>query len=160
MITTGCGFQHRCLGKWRYVDMWNYEKRLEYPVKIKQTNPALAAMIISQYGGPDFVKVYSFPSYIYCTCYSITDTDNSSVSINLDNIIISMIILICFGKSVKKSSYGIHYLQQITWHPNGCLNVGFSRNFKVYILYPLMLHVLENLSHFSMVHQHIYDQTC
>lgn len=41
--------------------MWNYEKRLEYPVKIKQTNPALAAMIISQYGGPDFVKVYSFP---------------------------------------------------------------------------------------------------
>ena len=52
-ITTGCGFQHRCLGKWRYVDMWNYEKRLEYPIKIKQTNPALAAMIISQYGGPD-----------------------------------------------------------------------------------------------------------
>ena len=25
----------------------------EYPIKIKQTNPALAAMIISQYGGPD-----------------------------------------------------------------------------------------------------------
>ena len=52
-ITIGCGFQHRCLGKWRYVDMWNYEKRLEYPIKIKQTNPTLAAMIISQYGGPD-----------------------------------------------------------------------------------------------------------
>ena len=33
--------------------MWNYEKRLEYPIKIKQTNPTLAAMIISQYGGPD-----------------------------------------------------------------------------------------------------------
>lgn len=33
--------------------MWNYEKRLQYPVKIKQTNPTLAAMIISQYGGPD-----------------------------------------------------------------------------------------------------------
>ncbi len=31
--------------------MWNYEKRLQYPIKIKQTNPALAAMIISQYGG-------------------------------------------------------------------------------------------------------------
>ena len=28
--------------------MWNYEKRLEYPIKIKQTNPTLAAMIISQ----------------------------------------------------------------------------------------------------------------
>lgn len=33
--------------------MWNYEKRLQYPIKIKQTNPTLAAMIISQYGGPD-----------------------------------------------------------------------------------------------------------
>ena len=33
--------------------MWNYEKRLQYPVKIKQTNPKLAKMIISQFGGPD-----------------------------------------------------------------------------------------------------------
>lgn len=33
--------------------MWNYEKRLEYPINIKQTDPAMAAMIISQYGGPD-----------------------------------------------------------------------------------------------------------
>lgn len=38
--------------------MWNYEKRLEYPINIKQTNPTLAAMIISQYGGPYFNKVY------------------------------------------------------------------------------------------------------
>ena len=33
--------------------MWNYEKRLEYPIKIKNPNPALAKFIISQYGGPD-----------------------------------------------------------------------------------------------------------
>ncbi len=33
--------------------MWNYEKRLQYPVNIKNCNPTLAAMIISQYGGPD-----------------------------------------------------------------------------------------------------------
>lgn len=33
--------------------MWNYEKRLEYPLNIKQTNPKLAQFIISQYGGPD-----------------------------------------------------------------------------------------------------------
>ena len=32
--------------------MWNYEKRLEYPIKIKTPNPALAKFIISQYGGP------------------------------------------------------------------------------------------------------------
>lgn len=33
--------------------MWNYEKRLQYPIKITQTNPKLAQVIISQYGGPD-----------------------------------------------------------------------------------------------------------
>ena len=33
--------------------MWNYEKRLQYPVKITQTNPKLAQIIISQFGGPD-----------------------------------------------------------------------------------------------------------
>ena len=33
--------------------MWLYEKKLEYPVKIKNPNPALAKFIISQVGGPD-----------------------------------------------------------------------------------------------------------
>ena len=33
--------------------MWNYEKRLQYPVNISQTNPKLAMVIISQFGGPD-----------------------------------------------------------------------------------------------------------
>ena len=33
--------------------MFIYEKKLQYPVKIKNTNPKLAAVIISQYGGPD-----------------------------------------------------------------------------------------------------------
>ena len=32
--------------------MFVYEKRLQYPVKIKNTNPKLAKMIITQYGGP------------------------------------------------------------------------------------------------------------
>lgn len=33
--------------------MWSYEKHLQYPVRIKNTNPRLASAIISQYGGPD-----------------------------------------------------------------------------------------------------------
>lgn len=32
--------------------MWIYEKKLQYPVHIKNSNPALAKLIISQYGGP------------------------------------------------------------------------------------------------------------
>ncbi len=33
--------------------MWIYEKKLQYPVKIKNPNPRLAGVIISQLGGPD-----------------------------------------------------------------------------------------------------------
>ena len=33
--------------------MWQYSKKLEYPVKIKKANPAMAKLIISQLGGPD-----------------------------------------------------------------------------------------------------------
>lgn len=33
--------------------MFIYEKKLQFPVKIKNCNPRLAAFIISQYGGPD-----------------------------------------------------------------------------------------------------------
>ena len=31
--------------------MWDYERKLMYPVKIKNPNPALAKIIIAQYGG-------------------------------------------------------------------------------------------------------------
>ena len=33
--------------------MWVYEKKLQYPINIRNRNPQLAKFIISQYGGPD-----------------------------------------------------------------------------------------------------------
>lgn len=33
--------------------MWTYDKKLEYPVKIKRRDPRMARLIITQYGGPD-----------------------------------------------------------------------------------------------------------
>ncbi len=33
--------------------MWNYEKKLQYPVRIRRPNAKLAGIIISQLGGPD-----------------------------------------------------------------------------------------------------------
>lgn len=33
--------------------MWQYEKRLQYPVNITRTDPKMAKVIISQFGGPD-----------------------------------------------------------------------------------------------------------
>lgn len=39
--------------------MWSYEKKLQYPVNIKNTNPKLAQIIISQYGGV-YTRSYNF----------------------------------------------------------------------------------------------------
>ena len=41
--------------------MWVYEKKLQYPINIKQTNPKLAKIIISQYGGLYCKKIYKKP---------------------------------------------------------------------------------------------------
>ena len=37
--------------------MFVYQKKLQYPVRIKNTNPKLASLIISQYGGPEWERV-------------------------------------------------------------------------------------------------------
>lgn len=33
--------------------MWTYDKKLQYPVKIARPNPAMAKLIMTQFGGPD-----------------------------------------------------------------------------------------------------------
>ena len=38
--------------------MWNYEKRLQFPVNIKETNPEIAKIIITQYGGVYCSNIY------------------------------------------------------------------------------------------------------
>lgn len=42
--------------------MFVYEKRLQYPIRIKQTNPKLAKIIVTQYGGAHF-KCYKKGDY-------------------------------------------------------------------------------------------------
>lgn len=37
--------------------MWIYEKKLQYPVRIKNPNPALAKIIITQYGGANINRL-------------------------------------------------------------------------------------------------------
>lgn len=40
--------------------MWNYEKRLQYPVHIKTPNAKIAQVILSQYGGPYHCNRWGF----------------------------------------------------------------------------------------------------
>lgn len=42
--------------------MWVYEKKLQYPVNIKNPNPKLAQAIITQLGGADCLKIQFYPA--------------------------------------------------------------------------------------------------
>jgi spore coat protein JC len=39
--------------------MWKYDKKLQYPVKIKNTNPKMAKIIMTQLGGADAIRYKS-----------------------------------------------------------------------------------------------------
>lgn len=47
------GLRSPAVGKGGELSMWTYEKRLQYPVNIKNPNPQMAQVICSQIGGPD-----------------------------------------------------------------------------------------------------------
>ena len=63
--------------------MWQYDKKLQYPVNIKNSNPQLAKVIISQLGGFNCKKIYCisqenkhlpYPAvfqWARCFCYNI-----------------------------------------------------------------------------------------
>ena len=44
--------------------MWNYEKRLQYPVNISKCNLKAAQVIMSQFGGPDYCNIHTILYYI------------------------------------------------------------------------------------------------
>lgn len=45
--------------------MWNYEKRLQYPVHIKTPNAKIAQVILSQYGGPYLCTLWELFPILY-----------------------------------------------------------------------------------------------
>lgn len=52
--------------------MWSYDKKLQYPINIKNPNPKLAKFIISQYGGA-YCKSLS-KAILLCLNFRITNT--------------------------------------------------------------------------------------
>ena len=86
--------------------MWIYEKRLQFPVNIKETNAKLAQDIISQYGGPDGEMGASmrYLSQRY-------DMNNSKVKAALTDIGISVsILLLLFFNEVCFNNFRLKML--------------------------------------------------
>lgn len=100
--------------------MWNYEKRLQYPVKITQTNAKLAQVIISQFGGPDGELAASmrYLSQRYTMPYKevtgiLTDIGNEGLLLHTPGLWESVsgrfLQSFCFFKSFSFSRTNIHF---------------------------------------------------
>ena len=98
--------------------MWNYEKRLEFPVNIKRTDPAMAQLIITQYGGPDgelgaSMRYLSqrFAMPYKNVCGVLTDIGTEELA-HLEMIctIVHQLTRDLTPEQVKKSGFGAYYV--------------------------------------------------
>lgn len=115
--------------------MWAYEKRLQFPVKIKKTCPKTAQLIISQYGGPDgelsasmryLAQRYSMP----CKKVGGLLTDIGTEEINHMEIICSMVYQLTKNltpEQAKTAGFDAYYIDHTTglW-PQAAAGVPFT----------------------------------
>ncbi len=57
--------------------MWVYQKSLEYPARVRGPNPRLAKVVITQYGGPDF---------IFFSLYFEHDISDAIITVKVDGL--------------------------------------------------------------------------
>ena len=115
--------------------MWNYEKRLEFPVNIKRTDPKMAQLIITQYGGPDgelgaSMRYLSqrFAMPYKNVCGVLTDIGTEELA-HLEMIctIVHQLTRDLTPEQVKKSGFGAYYVDHTAgvW-PQAASGVPFS----------------------------------
>ena len=99
--------------------MWVYEKKLEMPVNIKKTNPALARLIITQYGGPDGELGASlrYLSQRYTTVTPqakaiLTDIGTEELAhLEMVGTIVQQLTANCTIDEIKKGGYDAFYVE-------------------------------------------------
>ncbi|MDO4295813.1 MAG: manganese catalase family protein [bacterium] len=102
--------------------MWSYEKRLQYPVKIKEPNPQMAQFIMSQYGGPDgeigasmryLSQRYSMP-YDVCKA-TLTDVGTEELAhMEIIAAIIHQLTRKLSAEEIEKSGFAPYYIDHTT----------------------------------------------
>lgn len=118
--------------------MWNYEKRLQYPVKISQPNPAIAQVIITQFGGPDgelaasmryLSQRYTMP---YKECAGLLTDIGTEELAHLEMIcaIVYQLTRNLSIEEIKKSGFDKYYVDHTTalW-PQAASGTPFSATF-------------------------------
>lgn len=109
--------------------MWSYEKRLQYPVNIKEPNAKLAQVIISQYGGPDGEMGASmrYLSQRYATPYRdvagvLTDIGTEELAhLEMVAAIVHQLTRNLSMEEIEKSGFDKYYVDHTlgVWPPGG-----------------------------------------
>lgn len=102
--------------------MWNYNKRLQYPIKIARTNPQLAKFIISQYGGPDGELSASirYLSQRFSMPYdevkaTLTDIGTEEIGhLEMVGAIVHQLTRNLSEEEIKKSGFGDYFIDHTT----------------------------------------------
>ena len=115
--------------------MWTYNKTLQYPINIKCTDPRLAKVIISQYGGPDGELAASL-RYL-SQRFGMPDQNAKAILNDIGTEELAHLEMICTivhqltrdltPEQVKKSGFGAYYVDHTAgvW-PQAASGVPFS----------------------------------
>lgn len=98
--------------------MWQYQKRLEYPVNIKNTNPKLAQLIVAQYGGPNgelgaslryLSQRYSMPDEVSKAL--LTDIGTEELAhLEIVGTLVRQLVKNATSDEIENSSYGQYFM--------------------------------------------------
>ena len=102
--------------------MWAYEKKLEYPVKIKNPNPAMAKVIITQLGGPhgELGAATRYLNQRYSMPYgevkgTLTDIGTEELAhVEMVSAIIYQLTRNLNEKDIKKSGFDTYFVDHTT----------------------------------------------
>jgi len=115
--------------------MWVYEKKLEYPINIKNTNAKLAQIITSQYGGPDGELGASlrYLSQRYAMPYPelkaiLTDIGTEELAhLEMVGAIVYQLTKDLTEEEIKKSGFDAYFVDHTTGiYPNSASGVPFT----------------------------------
>ena len=115
--------------------MWAYEKKLQYPVKIKNADPKLAQAIMSQLGGPDGELAASmrYLNQRYAAPYAqvkglLTDIGTEELAhMEMISAIIYQLTRDLTPEQIKKSGFDAYYVDHTTGiYPASAAGVPFT----------------------------------
>lgn len=115
--------------------MWIYEKKLQYPVKIKNSNPVTARIVMSQFGGPDgeLGAAIRYLSQRYTSPYPkvtavLTDIGTEELAhMEMVSAIIYQLTRSLTPKEIKAGGYDAYFVDHTTGvYPQASSGVPFS----------------------------------